>query len=340
MKFFGYDIYLSKNISKEEVEEVLSENYFERIFFYTNFTDVASDSITKHSPGCSYFYIHQHQNNIESAFPFSLQIEALKDEPNKWERAYALVEKICKNFNVNCFIEYPFNAKNPSPSDVLLYMPTGEIQLANDINYEETGLITLVRKLDTIRTSAPMQLKTIGELIKTADWNSENDWVSAKEIPIPFFENKAYTIRFEAAKSTEDYFEKAEEAIGNFFNYTNELKEEAEKNAYEMWVNFNESCGFLDNIEMYSEVQDPPDWMLHSLNNMKKLSNLTDTSKVWQYISPLEVVVTKDRFALDKEIYIQVLCNCDWDEEHGIQFVFKEGKELIRVSEQDGDLFD
>jgi hypothetical protein len=61
---------------------------------------------------------------------------------------------------------------------------------------------------------------------------------------------------------------------------------------------------------------------------------------VWEYITPLEIVITKDRFGLDKEIYIQALCKCVWDDEHGIQFIFKEGKELIRVSEQDGDLFE
>ena len=185
-----------------------------------------------------------------------------------------------------------------------------------------------------------MQSKMIGELTKTQDWNTENDWVSAKEIAIPFFDNTVHIVRFEKVLSTENYFEKAEEAIEDFFNFKPEIKAEAAQKAYDNWLYFNESCGFLDNLAVYEEVENPPDWMIHNIENLKHLSNLTSADKVWEYIHPEEIVVTKDRFGLDKEIYIQVLCRCDWEEEHGLQFVFKEGKELIRVSEDDGNLFD
>ena len=340
MKQFGYDIYLSKNIEIEEIEKILDENYMERVFFHTNFTDKASEEIVNHSPIYSYFYIHQHQDLLESQFPFKLQIEGLKDKPNKWERAYKLTQQICKKFRVYCFIEYPNNPENPTPNDVLLYMPNGEVHLYNDFEYEEFRVIHPVRMLSEIKTIKPMQSKMIGELTKTQDWNTENDWVSTKEIAIPFFDNTVHIVRFEKVLSTENYFEKAEEAIEDFFNFKPEIKAEAAQKAYDNWLYFNESCGFLDNLAVYEEVENPPDWMIHNIENLKHLSNLTSADKVWEYIHPEEIVVTKDRFGLDKEIYIQVLCRCDWEEEHGLQFVFKEGKELIRVSEDDGNLFD
>jgi hypothetical protein len=185
-----------------------------------------------------------------------------------------------------------------------------------------------------------MHSKLIGELKKTQDWSSEKDWVSANEIPIPFFENKAYIVRFAETLSTKDYFEKAEKAIQNFFNYNPDIKIVAAQKAYEIWMAFNESCGYLDNLQVFEEVESPLEWMVYDINRLKHLSTLTSAEKVWEYITPLEIVVTKDRFGLDKEIYIQALCECVWDDEHGIQFVFKEGKELIRVSEQDGSLFE
>lgn len=185
-----------------------------------------------------------------------------------------------------------------------------------------------------------MYSQSIGELIKTQDWHSENDWVSANEIPIPFFGNKAYIVRFEEVLSSENYFEKAEEAIQFFFNFKPEIKTLAAQKAYENWLDFNESCGFLDNLAMFEEVENPPDWMLNDIKKLKHLSFLTSPENVWEYINPSEIVVTKDRFELDKEIFIQVLCSCVWEEEHGLQFVFKEGKELIRVSGQDGNLFE
>jgi hypothetical protein len=340
MEYFGYDIYLNKNIEIEEIEKVLGENYIERIFFHTNFTDENSVDISNPSPGSSYFYIHQHQDISESQFPFQLQIEALQDKPDKWERAYKLTAQICKKFKAYCFIEYPNNPENPSPFDVLLYMPNGEVHLYNDADYEEFGVINPVKLLSEIKTIKPMRSKLIGELTKTEDWDTENDWVSAKEIAIPFFDNKAYIVRFENVLSTENYFEKAEEAIQDFFNFKPEIKTEAAQKAYDSWLDFNESCGYLDNLEIYEEVEDPSDWMVRDIERLRHLSNLTSPDKVWEYIHPLEIVVTKDRFGLDKEIYVQVLCNCDWEEEHGLQFVFKEGKELIRVSGQDGNLFD
>ena len=31
-------------------------------------------------------------------------------------------------------------------------------------------------------------------------------------------------------------------------------------------------------------------------------------------------------------------CECEWEQEHGLQLVFRQGKKLTRVSDQDGHL--
>jgi hypothetical protein len=182
--------------------------------------------------------------------------------------------------------------------------------------------------------------KVVGELIKTAEWNSDDDWVSAKQIPTPFFDNKQFTFRFEFTNSSDDYFEKADQALQQFFDFDRALKLAAAEKGYQNWLDFNEAVGYLDNLAIYEDEIDPPEWVQRTVRSLKWLKELTAPEKVWQYITPLEIVVTKDRFGLDKEIYIQVLCNCEWEDEHGIQFIFKEGNELTRVSEQDGNLFD
>lgn len=33
-----------------------------------------------------------------------------------------------------------------------------------------------------------------------------------------------------------------------------------------------------------------------------------------------------------------MVCNCDWEYEHGLQFVFRQGRVLTRVSAEDGHL--
>ncbi len=40
----------------------------------------------------------------------------------------------------------------------------------------------------------------------------------------------------------------------------------------------------------------------------------------------------------DNLIYIQIAAECDWEEEHGLQIIYKNGNQLSRVSEQDGHL--
>ena len=39
-----------------------------------------------------------------------------------------------------------------------------------------------------------------------------------------------------------------------------------------------------------------------------------------------------------EDIYINVTCECEWEKEHGLQIVFRQGKQLTRISEQDGHL--
>lgn len=44
----------------------------------------------------------------------------------------------------------------------------------------------------------------------------------------------------------------------------------------------------------------------------------------------------KDKTFLDEAE--QAFCECDWEEEHGLQLVFRQGKKLTRISDQDGHL--
>ncbi len=57
-------------------------------------------------------------------------------------------------------------------------------------------------------------------------------------------------------------------------------------------------------------------------------------SDIWEHVHPSEVVLSRrDR---DRRIYVEVSAECDWDGEHGLLLVFRDGKVLSRVSSQDG----
>ncbi len=57
---------------------------------------------------------------------------------------------------------------------------------------------------------------------------------------------------------------------------------------------------------------------------------------VWKYIElGTEPLVTR-RADGDQRIYISLECECDWEEEHGLQIVFKNGSKVNKVGQYDG----
>ena len=58
---------------------------------------------------------------------------------------------------------------------------------------------------------------------------------------------------------------------------------------------------------------------------------------IWRHVSLTAVHVAR-RYRRDREVYVQLTGNCDWEIEHGLQVVLRRGHILSRVSSQDGHL--
>jgi hypothetical protein len=65
--------------------------------------------------------------------------------------------------------------------------------------------------------------------------------------------------------------------------------------------------------------------------------DVTNADDIWRFVRATEALVCR-RHRRDKDVYVQVLCECEWEPEHGLQLVFRRGAILVRVSEQDGHL--
>ncbi|MEU4427347.1 hypothetical protein AB0F81_42550 [Actinoplanes sp. NPDC024001] len=50
-----------------------------------------------------------------------------------------------------------------------------------------------------------------------------------------------------------------------------------------------------------------------------------------------EPVVSRDSHG-DRHVYVSVECNCDWEPEHGLQIVFRDGATVTKVGPYDGHL--
>lgn len=59
--------------------------------------------------------------------------------------------------------------------------------------------------------------------------------------------------------------------------------------------------------------------------------------EVWRYIEFGDVMVSRD-LSGDRGIYVSIACRCDWEEEHGLQIVFRNGAEVNKVGPYDGHL--
>jgi hypothetical protein len=71
---------------------------------------------------------------------------------------------------------------------------------------------------------------------------------------------------------------------------------------------------------------------------------IREKSEIWKYVYPTEILIKQgvDNYPTDifikhglDEIYIVVSGYCKWEEEHGLEMVFKKGNEIVRVSEID-----
>jgi hypothetical protein len=61
-------------------------------------------------------------------------------------------------------------------------------------------------------------------------------------------------------------------------------------------------------------------------------------SEIWAFVRFGDEAVISRRPNGDNSIYISLECNCDWEPEHGLQIVFKNGAVVNKVGPYDGHL--
>jgi len=59
---------------------------------------------------------------------------------------------------------------------------------------------------------------------------------------------------------------------------------------------------------------------------------------VWEHVQLGSELRASRRRRADHAVYVSLECNCDWEPEHGLQLVFKEGRVVVKVGPYDGHL--
>ena len=159
-----------------------------------------------------------------------------------------------------------------------------------------------------------IQSEILGELIE--DQRAENCWrkekveiaLISKEIPVTFMNY--------LPNEDPTFVQDADKALENFLALNSLYKFEIAK---EVLPNFEDFCSYVSDTDIPKEMK-----------NVQVLNILN-------FVYPTEIFVSR-RQRNDKDIYILMACECEWDPEHGLQLVFRQGRKLTRVSDQDGHL--
>ncbi|MDX6189212.1 hypothetical protein SGQ83_07630 [Flavobacterium sp. Fl-318] len=138
------------------------------------------------------------------------------------------------------------------------------------------------------------------------------DWWKSAEIEIPFFDNRRLIITFTDYEPELDptFMEEADQALVNFMKLTVEDRKSISELAYKRCMAFLEAVEF-DKADDY-------------------LRQIKNKDEIWNFIQPTEIYVVNELHK-GKGVDVEVACQCDWEQEHGLQLLFKQGKKLSKI---------
>ncbi|TPG33876.1 DUF6985 domain-containing protein [Flavobacterium pectinovorum] len=145
-----------------------------------------------------------------------------------------------------------------------------------------------------------MKSKIVGEL---KPLEHDLDFFESEPYPIPYFNNKKLKIGFVDARYPSYLFE-ADEVLENFLKL--DVKESI-KNAQLVFNYYDEILKF----------------------GYTKRLDIKTVEEVWNFVYPSEIIIDWDENGV---FYLCVSCGCEWEEEHGLQLVFKNGLSLTKAS--------
>jgi len=155
-----------------------------------------------------------------------------------------------------------------------------------------------------------MRVDNLGEL--TTD-ESVPEWLVSREVEVPYFPGAKLKFILEDVEG-DDRPDEFAAAVARFFALATRDRDHA---APYVFTFYRQICEALGDDEIEARITSPAD--------------------VWKHVHPTEIHVSR-RHRADKKVYVQITAECDWEPEHGLQIVYREGCELKRVSMQDGHL--
>jgi hypothetical protein len=159
------------------------------------------------------------------------------------------------------------------------------------------------------KVNQPITVPGLGMVTKDSDYGA----YYSQPLPISVLGNRLCQIVLEGY-DTDAYPADFHLAIANFLSIGPAVLHDASVHVFRY---YQDCLGTADDIPMIAAAAD-----------------------VWQHVhfrNQLEIQVSRNNY-VDEEVYISLSCSCDWEDEHGLQLVFKHGLWVSRVGPNDGHL--
>lgn len=139
------------------------------------------------------------------------------------------------------------------------------------------------------------------------------EWLRSNPINVKVLNNKLCEFVIEGYEE-DDSKEEYHHAIHNFLSLDFEELQKAQDHIFKYYK------------DSMSELAPGDDWYVE----------IHEPDKIWEHIDLCDTPVVTRRPYGDKEVYISLENRCDWEEEYGLQIVFKNGLYVNKVGSFDG----
>ena len=153
-----------------------------------------------------------------------------------------------------------------------------------------------------------MESKIVGQL-RSVEF--DKDFFVSEPFEVAYFDNKKLPIGFVEARH-QTYLESADKVLGSFLTLNSRDRINDSELVYK-YYDKTLQFGYTKNLK----VETP--------------------SEIWTHVRANEIIIHWDE---SNDFFLCVSCDCDWEVEHGLQLVFKNGLTLVRAGGHDGHFTD
>src|SRR5437899_6185498 len=156
-----------------------------------------------------------------------------------------------------------------------------------------------------------MQIPQLGTVTK----HSHYDWHYSEPIPVPVLGNKLCRVVLERYSEDQNK-EEFHTAIANFLSIDDRVLKAAAPHLFQYYKDCNAHCNPAD--QQFVRIKSP--------------------AAIWPHVHFGNEPIVSRRASGDKGIYISLECRADWEEDNGLQIVFRNGRKVNKVGPYDGHL--